>query len=38
MLEIATPLEKMDQVNRIRCGDLIVNPDTGKHWFLREGA
>jgi hypothetical protein len=33
MVEIVTPLRETTRVYRLRCGDLIVDPGTGMHWF-----
>lgn len=32
-VEIITPLRETTGVDRIRCGDLVVDPGTGMHWF-----
>jgi polynucleotide 5'-kinase involved in rRNA processing len=32
-VEIVTPLRETTRVYRLRCGDLIVDPGTGMHWF-----
>ena len=33
MVKIITPLRETAGVERIRCGDLVVDPGTGMHWF-----
>lgn len=33
VVEVVTPFREANGVDRIRCGDLIVDPGTGKHWF-----